>query len=169
MKRPISSKMLEFVTLFREQHKVDMELYERFHQNGLNQSLHCVLIPLETYSFFLFFSVILRSCSIPLVSAVGWSIALVSCLISPTPIGVLAALFHVFICSHGVHLFGRTYMAILVALGLWAMSWGLQVGVGHNWIEGNQPSLAQGDVSLLAMTQSVLMAWRQCAGEEFVA
>jgi hypothetical protein len=54
----------------------------------------------------------------------------------------------------------KPQMSLALALIAWSMAWFFQVFIGHWLIEGNQPNVANMDsVSLLAMCQSVLIAW----------
>lgn len=116
--------------------------------------------------------------------SIGWCVGLVSALIATEDnrsIGLASLAFHVIACRVALRLVtGRSnrhqfdasppsstmfgpaakHSPIVLAFFLWTISWSLQVVVGHWGFEGNQPNVANIDeVSWLAMTQSVLIAW----------
>lgn len=99
------------------------------------------------------------------VEAGGWTLGSVSWLLSPwTIIGMACAFFHVLVCGcwarQCVDRCG-IWSTFKVALILWTVAWTDQVAIGHWLLEVNQPDVADmSNVSWLAMTQSVLMAWK---------
>jgi len=86
------------------------------------------------------------------VSAAAWATGLLSSLLSPNLIGFRVFCYHVALPSVVERIRWRH------ALALWIVSWSLQIG-GHWILEGNQPNVANNEASLLAATQSVLIAW----------
>jgi len=123
-----------------------------------------------------------------LVSCIGWTVGLISLLIAPAEsrwAGVASLVFHVASSRLVRRFFTDTATAdlqlrpkqrigdrnatvrrmssrplLFVSVGLWVFAWLMQVVVGHWLWEGNQPNVANvSEVSWLAMTQSVLIAW----------
>lgn len=162
-----------------KQHEMDLEIYRRAHAEWRNRILHWILIPVETFSFLLFLAVALSignrqqqkygGSNAFIMSAIGWTIGLVSLAIAGQDhlfLGVASLIFHIVavaICDKLVHEKGPL-KALIIGTVCWTLAWTLQVGVGH-WIwERNQPNVANmnmqdNDVSWLSMTQSVLIAW----------
>jgi uncharacterized membrane protein YGL010W len=161
-----------------KQHEVDLEIYQRAHTEWRNRLLHSILIPVEAFSFLLFLTVALSvvtsrrqwqkdgKCLESLImQAIGWTTGLVSLSITGSDnisIGTASLLFHpaaVAVCDKMVREKGP-WKAIGIAASSWTIAWTLQVGVGHWLLEHNQPNVANmNEVSWLAMTQSVLIAW----------
>lgn len=161
-----------------KQHEIDLEIYQRAHTEWKNRLLHSILIPVEAFSFLLFLAVALsivgtrrqtkdagkRNKSL-IMQAIGWTTGLVSLAITGfdnVSIGTASLLFHlaaVAVCDKLVREKG-TWRASVIAASSWTIAWSLQVGVGHWLFENNQPNIANmNEVSWLAMTQSVLIAW----------
>jgi hypothetical protein len=99
------------------------------------------------------------------MKAIGWTTGLVSLAITgpdKISIGTASLLFHlaaVAACDKLVREKGP-WKAFMIGASSWTIAWSLQVGVGHWLLEHNQPNVANiNEVSWLAMTQSVLIAW----------
>ncbi len=99
------------------------------------------------------------------MNAIGWTTGLVSLAITGSDnisIGNASLLFQlaaVTYCDKLVREKGPR-KAIVIGASSWTIAWSLQVGVGHWIFEHNQPNVANmNEVSWLAMTQSVLIAW----------
>jgi uncharacterized membrane protein YGL010W len=157
----------------RMQHEIDIEQYERAHQNKWNQYLHCVLIPIEYGTFILLTSFVLqstrlrRSSSISLHHlwyAVHGTIALVTWIIEPFMwVAGAAALYSIAVGVASVSFADKMKNRRQAwVISLWILSWTIQIGIGHMWLEGNRPNLLTDSVSWLSMTQSTLMAWKTC-------
>jgi uncharacterized membrane protein YGL010W len=176
----------EMVTALRNQHEVDLHIYQSAHQNSANRILHSCLIPLETLSCLLLLASAIRllvqsiiardknDCSSrpPLLilhfyHAMGWTLGLTSLVLSPDAVGAAACTFHVvafrWITTWQQQSVFSVSALVRKTLFVWTLSWVLQVGMGHWILEGNQPTVFANnmqDVSWLAMTQSVLIAWK---------
>ena len=148
---------MNLLAQLRAQHEEDLLLYRQAHQDPLNRGLHWLCIPLETLAFL---GAVGCACGRTYMHAWAWTLAILSLLLSPTLVGQVAAAFHV-VAAHLLerHLYYHKQRWELLGV-LWCTSWVLQVGVGHYWFEGNQPNLVNDSVSWLALTQSVLMAWK---------
>jgi uncharacterized membrane protein YGL010W len=164
-------------TVLQSQHEMDLEIYRTAHTEWRNRILHWILIPVEAFSFLIFLAVAL-SLSIGttrrqkdgsfdsfIMKALGWTTGLVSLAITRADnltIGTASLLFHlaaVAVCDKLVREKGSR-KAILIAASAWTIAWSLQVFVGHWLLENNQPNVANmNQVSWLAMSQSVLIAW----------
>jgi uncharacterized membrane protein YGL010W len=157
------------------QHEIDMEQYERAHQNVRNQYLHCFLIPIEYGTFILLVSFVLQSAHFRrfppiflhhLWYAVHGTIAVLTWVIEPFTWAASAAALYSVVVGVASVVFANDKMKnrrkACVAV-LWILSWTIQIGVGHMWLEGNQPNLMTDSISWLSMTQSVLMAWKTCS------
>jgi len=134
----------------RERFQQDLDLYYQAHSNIWNLRLHHILIPCEALAFFCFVRLVIPKTG---VSAAAWATGLLSLLLSPNMIGFCVLCYHVALPWLVERIQWRHAVAI------WIASWSLQIGVGHWVLEGNQPNLANNEVSLLAATQSVLIAW----------
>jgi len=161
-----------FIKLLQDQHEMDLQIYRTAHTNMWNRTLHWMMIPLETFAFLATVAVLLSRIK-PLSSksnelamqAFGWTLGIVSLLISGKSIliGLASFLFHTVAASFASRLVQilDPMSTLAVAFFTWTVAWILQVGVGHWILEGNQPNLANtNEVSWLAMTQSVLIAWK---------
>lgn len=64
------------------------------------------------------------------------------------------------VCLVGVTRLG-TPKSLLAGLVVWTLAWGLQITVGHSWIEGKAPNLFNPNdpVSFLATLTSIVLAW----------
>jgi hypothetical protein len=142
------------------------------------------MIPIETFSFLLLSSAFLdilerqktffSSSFVPVlstsatISAMGWTLGLLSLVLSPDPIGAASLVFHVAAAATVNQWMSRLRRCnnieslALGALVAWTVAWTCQVVVGHWMWEGNQPNVVADfdHVSLLAMTQSVMIAWQ---------
>jgi uncharacterized membrane protein YGL010W len=161
-----------------KQHEMDLAIYQRAHTEWRNRILHSILIPVEAFSFLLFLTVALSigtsrwqwqkdggSLESWIMKVIGWMTGLVSLAITGSDrisIGTASLLFHlaaVAVCDKLVREKGP-WKAIFIGASSWTIAWSLQVGVGHWMLEHNQPNVANmNEVSWLAMTQSVLIAW----------
>jgi hypothetical protein len=165
-----------------KQHELDLAIYQRAHTEWRNRILHSILIPVEAFSFLLFLTVALSigtRCSGSrqkwqkdekgleswIMNAIGWTTGLVSLAITGSDnisIGTASLLFHlaaIAACDKLVREKGPR-KAIGIGASSWTIACSLQVGVGHWLLEHNQPNVANmNEVSWLAMTQSVLIAW----------
>jgi uncharacterized membrane protein YGL010W len=157
-----------------KQHEIDLEIYRGAHTEWRNRILHWILIPVEAFSFLLFLTVALSigtrrqkdGLESLIMKAIGWTTGLVSLVITTgldnLSIGTASLFFHlaaVAVCDKLVRENGP-WKAIVIGASSWTIAWSLQVGVGHWILENNQPNVANmNEVSWLAMTQSVLIAW----------
>ena len=100
-----------------------------------------------------------------MVSSLGWTMGLLSASVaSDWRLGLVILLLHVtwvhLVCL--VHI-PRLGFGASVRMGLvvWTLSWGLQIGVGHYWIEQKPPNLfnPNDQVSLLSTVTSIVLAW----------
>ncbi|GAX16600.1 hypothetical protein FisN_7Lh332 [Fistulifera solaris] len=166
--------MPSWIESLRMQHAIDVEQYERAHKNMWNQYLHCALIPIEYGSYILLISFLLQSALLRRFSSISWhhlwyavhgTIALVTWILGPfTWVTGAAALYSIAVGVASLafaddKMKNRRRAWVLL---LWILSWTIQIGVGHMWLEGNRPNLITDSVSWLSMTQSVLMAWKTC-------
>jgi uncharacterized membrane protein YGL010W len=163
-----------------KQHEMDLAIYQEAHTEWRNKILHSILIPVETFSFLLFLTVALsivtrrsrwqcqkdeKRLESWIMQAIGWTTGLISLVITGSDnisTGTASLLFHlasVAVCDKLVCEKGP-WKAIVIGACSWTIAWSLQVGVGHWLLEHNQPNVANmNEVSWLAMTQSVLIAW----------
>jgi uncharacterized membrane protein YGL010W len=160
-----------------KQHELDLEIYQRAHAEWRNRLLHSILIPVEALSFLLFLTIAVsiltrrqghkdgEGLESLIMKAIGWTTGLVSLAITGSDkisIGTASLLFHlaaVAVCDKLVRAKGP-WKAFVIGTLSWTIAWSLQVGVGHWILEHNQPNVANmNEVSWLAMTQSVLIAW----------
>jgi uncharacterized membrane protein YGL010W len=153
-------EMKSFVRKLQSQHFQDLKIYRRAHQERRNRLLHWILIPAECWSALLLGLLILPSA---IVLIVGIGLACLSLVLATnSTIGAATFLFHGFALWTGLEIVAsrELWEAWVICLSVWTIAWALQVGVGH-WIwEGNDPNIADlQSVSLLAMCQSVLIAW----------
>jgi uncharacterized membrane protein YGL010W len=113
------------------------------------------------------------------IMSLGWILGLVAVLLSPTLTGLWTCALHVGISKLTIqaieytHNYTRhknkqadvtinriiSYQLFLSSAILWVISWSLQIVVGHWLLEGGSPNLGKDSVSLLAMMQSILIAW----------
>ncbi len=144
----------------QRQHKLDLKIYRSAHTVWKNRVLHWFLIPVECWSAFLISFVFLPPW-------LPWLVALVLgltafCIATDARIGLSCFLFHIVVigsCCETIETLGTTW-TVLVALISWTFAWTIQVGVGHWLWEQNDPNVASmKSISLLAMCQSVLIAW----------
>ena len=156
----------------QEQHEFDLKIYRSAHAELFNRVLHWIMIPLETFAFLLAAAVVL-SRIMPVSSksndlamySVGWTLGILSLAIAGESIfiGLISFFFHIAAASCANRLVQKLDLmsTVAVAMSTWTMAWILQVGIGHWLLEGNQPNVANiTEVSWLAMTQSVLIAWK---------
>jgi len=162
----------------RYQHAVDLMVYRSAHEHTANIRLHCVLIPCEVASFIWLFTTIMDECDklffcfgknqcnlgMLLVTSLGWTLGIVSCIVATDlRLGLAVFLFHVLmvrICQRYVIVMKFTN-GFAWALMVWIASWGLQIGVGHHIIENKPPNLfnPNDEVSLLSAMSSIILAW----------
>ena len=167
------------------QHAIDLAVYRSAHEQDWNRRLHYVLIPLEVASFLWLVTTVLYLVSRCRVSrktqhqiqttptcssmsylgtALAWTLGLLSCWVATHPVmGMVIFLLHVFmekVCRVSIPRLGLVTSAI-VGGTVWVLSWSLQIGVGHYWIEGKPPNLFNPDdkVSLLSACTSIVLAW----------
>lgn len=180
---PLLHAVHTIVQSLNTQHAIDLEVYRRSHTELKNRILHWILIPVETFSFFLLLGVVVSAAAtaskhkkqkestvdsltafIPIVKALAWTCGLVSVLIAVDHrmAGAATLAFHVATASlcHKLIQAQGPKRVILIAAVCWTLAFSIQIGVGHQMFEENQPSVANPSVvSWLAMTQSVLIAW----------
>jgi uncharacterized membrane protein YGL010W len=157
------ASMMEIKSFIRKlpsQHRQDLKIYRQAHREWRNRLLHWILIPAECWSALLLGLLILPSSTICFV---GLALACLSLVLATNPtIGAATFLFHGFAVWTGLEIVTslELWKAGVMCLSVWTIAWSLQVGVGH-WIwEGNDPNVANlPNVSILAMCQSVLIAW----------
>lgn len=157
----------------QEQHSKDLIIFRSRHSEIRNRALHWILIPVEVFSFFLFLAALIAFVSSTgkvnvsealLLQSVGWTIGIISILVSENNFFAATAslTYHVLVartCGALVRKRGVAKTFQLSAI-TWSLAWLIQVGIGHWILEGNQPNVATMEqVSFLAMTQSVLIAW----------
>jgi uncharacterized membrane protein YGL010W len=110
-----------------------------------------------------------------LAAAAAWSTAVTTLLVatvddfeyqlsaSPWPRAILAALVPLITvwCAETAWIpyYGSTPV-FCFTICLWIASWSLQIVIGHGYLERNQPNFVQDSVSLLAVLQSILIAWK---------
>jgi uncharacterized membrane protein YGL010W len=155
-------------TLLQAQHAADLRIYRGAHTDRYNRAMHWILIPVETTSFLLLTCTLLRSLHIPhsdiVVASIGWTLGLVAVSItSHRLVGLACLIGHVGAAAwvnQTVRRFSSRKTLWVLGIVAWTLAWALQVGLGH-WIwEGNNPNVANmSQVSWLALTQSVLIAW----------
>lgn len=159
------------VDSLRRQHEIDLAIYRAAHTEWHNRVVHWILIPVETASFLFGCSAILDttgSSQSKIFPIIGWFLGLLSLLLAGpnhVMIGLAACLFHVVIGTVSTRLSGAKQKKVLLIVTItivWTIAWSLQVGVGHNLLEGNQPNLIANmqQVSYLSMATSVLVAWK---------
>jgi Protein of unknown function (DUF962) len=171
-----------------QQHEIDLKIYRDSHQDFYNRLLHHVFIPLETVGFFALLLVLstttgvimVRQKMFPkacrdsiividriLVPTACWTLGLLSLILSPDLVGVLALLFH------GIAIpwllprgrleedeYGRYHSSMITWTMLTIVSWGIQIYIGHWILEHNQPTFQQGTASALSMLTSIVIAWK---------
>ena len=100
-----------------------------------------------------------------LVTSLGWTMGLLSAAVaSDWRLGLVVWLLHVtwvhYVCLVHVPQFGLT-ASLCAGLVVWTLSWGLQIIVGHYWIEQKPPNLfnPNDQVSLLSTVTSIVLAW----------
>mmetsp|Transcript_27556 Transcript_27556/g.38775 ORF Transcript_27556/g.38775 Transcript_27556/m.38775 type:complete len:185 (-) Transcript_27556:1567-2121(-) len=153
-------KQLPLLTRLQAQHRKDLKQYRSAHKERTNRILHQILIPVQYYAALVFVGVVTG----PFVAlVVGGMLGVLSMLVSEEPIAPLGA-FLFFLCAGwsagDVADEYKWKNTSAVALILWNVSWGLQVGVGHYTGEGNESNVAKSaEVSYLSMALSVLIAW----------
>jgi uncharacterized membrane protein YGL010W len=156
-------EMNSFIRKLQSQHRQDLVIYRQAHQEWRNRVLHWILIPAECWSALLLGLLILPFSSI-IIPFVGIGLAFLSLVLATNPtIGAATFLFHGFAVWTSLEIVAsrELWEALVICLSVWTIAWALQVGVGH-WIwEGNDPNVSnlQSSVSILAMCQSVLIAW----------
>lgn len=131
------------------------------HRALANRAIHWVMIPIECWSFFVILASIVPNA---MLWGAGILLGGLSVLLARRRfgLGIGCFLFHIAAVYHCLWvtqpLEPRT--SFLVALTAWTVAWFFQVCIGHWVIERNQPNVANLEsVSLLAMCQSVLLAW----------
>ena len=176
------SKTVEVTCLaWRQQHSLDLLLYQSSHQEWMNRWLHSILIPLECGSAFLFVAGILRKylsdlqLYLLLVGMIGFGMGMISLCIAPSHdhpwAGIASFVFLVaapwascvavqqpLFANHQ-----QSWRVVGVALVMWIMASSLQVVVGHWLWEQNSPDVlsSSDQVSWLSLTHSVQIAWSQ--------
>lgn len=172
-------------TLLEQQHAIDMQVYQTVHKNVGNRCLHYVLVPLEVASFLWLLTVVSlclgwkrksakgaeRNVETPpillplLVTATGGTMGILSYLVAKNRLlGLVVLLLHglwIHVCPVWVKRLGWKH-SCTIGISVWGMSWALQVGVGHLWMEQNLPNLLspEDNVSLLSMATSIVLAWQ---------
>jgi low temperature requirement protein LtrA len=98
-------------------------------------------------------------------TATAWTMGLLSCAVATDRrLGGTVLVLHVLwvqqVCLVGVTRLG-TPKSLLAGLVVWTLAWGLQITVGHSWIEGKAPNLFNPNdpVSFLATLTSIVLAW----------
>jgi len=161
-----------YLQSLREQHLKDLQIYRAQHTHLANRILHWILIPIETAAFWLWIagwlSLSRRCARLSLVPSLLFGIGILAILMaSPQQYGVaiVCCLWHVALAQwiQQQTQWGKppTVKTNLSRAAMaWTIAWTVQVGMGHWLLERNQPNVANMEhVSLLAMTQSVLIAW----------
>jgi uncharacterized membrane protein YGL010W len=169
-----NSAVCESIGSLQNQHIADLRTYRQAHQDERNRVLHWILVPVETASFLLITATVIRYALVrariastsfheTIVSAIAWTLGLISVAIGTRlPISLACLLWHVG-TAHLVNCATREQKGSLClrsGLVAWSVAWAFQVGIGH-WIwEGNRPNVSNlEDLSWLAVTESVLIAW----------
>jgi uncharacterized membrane protein YGL010W len=116
-----------------------------------------------------------------LIRGYSWSVAFLCLLVVPSPftrpVYMASAIFHVLL---GEWIVGKMILMMhvqqqqedhdstycwwftygLYAVVCWTVAWVIQVGIGHYYLERNEPNIANmSDVSFLSMVLSVLISW----------
>jgi hypothetical protein len=175
---------INIIERLRAQHGTDLKLYRSAHCEWKNRILHWLLIPVECFCASLclwiltgcFYNAFDNFCH-PIIwwfipRAITGFLGLLSVLIATnTTIGMVSFLYHIFlikICdslttqidNHSYHPNEYLWVLVMIAAGLWTFAWTIQVYLGHVLFERNLPNIANpAQVSYLAMSQSVLIAW----------
>ena len=154
---------MEIKSIVRElqsRHRQDLKIYRQAHQEWKNRMLHIILIPAECWSALLLGLLIFPS---SMILFVGIALACLSLVLATNPtIGAATFLFHGSALWTGLAIVASRdlWEAWVICMSLWTIAWALQVVVGHCIWERNDPNVANlPSVSILAMCQSVLIAW----------
>ena len=186
MKTGVLSMIGKVLQDFRVQHKIDLAVYRSAHGHVWNRRLHYVLIPLEVASFLWISTTLLmtlrkgrwwggnskesKASSFLTVDhrvfilATAWTLGLVSGCVAENPVlGLTVLILHVFM-GHICLVWACTMdfrKSMTIGLVVWMLSWSLQIGVGHYYIEGKPPNLFNptDKVSLLSTITSIVLAW----------
>jgi uncharacterized membrane protein YGL010W len=147
-----------------KQHMNDLAVYRRAHQEWRNRILHWIMIPVECWALFLFFTAILPpSLEASIILVTGCSLGFLSMVVATKPsLGLASCFFHLILIWSCLAIKSHLGVlpTVLLSLGSWTIAWMFQVGIGHWLFERNQPNVANmNEVSYLAVCQSVLIAW----------
>jgi uncharacterized membrane protein YGL010W len=143
------------IELLRESYSRELEFYREYHQNGMNNALHVVCVPMEWLAF------------LTMTNFVGVQYYLsfgIACyyLLLNSKVRHVAAVGHVGMAYLSSQIFSRLrerwWMVALVALLMQITAWSLQVCIGHKILEGNSPAMTK-KLTLNSIVLSVLLAW----------
>ena len=124
-------------TLVHEYRK-EMKFYLRFHTESLNRLIHAFTTPLEIYSWVLLLAIIT-----PYLSLAFSLLVIIHTLrvVQVTNCAYFVVLLQVFLTWSAVHTASTRGAVVSLSVGLTIqiVSWFIQVKIGHNYIEKNQP------------------------------
>mmetsp|Transcript_17350 Transcript_17350/g.29331 ORF Transcript_17350/g.29331 Transcript_17350/m.29331 type:complete len:153 (+) Transcript_17350:154-612(+) len=131
----------------------ELKFYLKFHRHPLNWTIHAVCIPLEWASWLLAVSPL----RLHWIIAVGTGLYF---LLIRSKVAVIAAISQVVYAYLVSQLLGHleTAYALLLAAIIQAVSWFMQVCVGHYIIERNRPAMGT-SLSLNSIVLSTVLAW----------
>lgn len=147
---------VDLVVTVRRHYKLELDLYDRYHQNTINSYIHVICITCEWFATLLLLrQVHLQLAELCVIILAGF-LCIVSCGGILCSLLLAALLYSIEIsCSSGDW---TVLVAVGLGLGVHMLSWGVQVGIGHYLIEGNSPSMAE-SLSFYGVLFSLLMAW----------
>ena len=165
-----SLRMNSFLRVLQQQHRQDLALYRRNHQEWRNRWIHYIMIPIECWSLMLLCFIVFGDLGTVIVST---CLAILSLMVGTTTknknnsvmgvrMGLLAASFHILtpVTFRAMSRSCTRPIMFAIAVTSWTVAWAAQVGIGHYIMEKNQPNVARiKEVSCLAMLLSVLIAW----------
>ena len=103
-----------------------------------------------------------------LVASLGCTMGILSWIVASNPVmGIIIFLLHVamvqwcLVIQQQQQQYRFTAVVLLPPLVVWMLSWTLQIGVGHYWMEQRAPNLFHPDdtVSWLSTLTSIVLAW----------
>lgn len=151
----------DFVLALRRQYAIELDLYDRYHRNTLNSLIHVMCITCEWTGTLL----LLHQFHLAWAATVIVSAAMIPVSYGGLMCSMLLAAMQLFvqsICDNSDVAVDGLTLTPMVALGIGvsihAISWTVQVGIGHYMIECNSPSMVE-SLSAYGVAFSLLMAW----------
>jgi uncharacterized membrane protein YGL010W len=137
----------------RSAYRQELQFYRQYHRHEVNWRMHAVLVPLEWTAWLMLCSLVRLHWPLALAAAAYYLLldSKLSCAAAAAQV-LFALAADRTLASLG------SYGAATLAVSLQAISWTLQVGVGHWLIEKNNPAMASG-LTWNAVALSTLMAW----------